>query len=140
MLLILLGLAQLPFWGILYESWRRDKKDFKRVKNALILELRENIETAKVVVNIATNHGFPVPLFRDDTWHLVVSSVELKQFGGTRVEDPIYDLGYIYSCIRVLNQTILARQTLIFSTLRAMDIYKNTLSDVDSSLKTMLSA
>ena len=102
-----------------------------------MLELDQNLEIAKGIVDLVDAHVFPVPLLREEAWHILISSEQLKKFGGERVEDPILELGYIYRKIALINQTILSRQSLIFGAVRAMgNLYQQSLTDIDGFIKT----
>jgi hypothetical protein len=117
-------------------SWSKGKQEFARIKKCIMLELDQNLEIAKDIVSTVNTHTFPVPLLRDEAWHILISSEQLKRFGGERVEDPILELGYIYRRIALINQTVLSRQFLIFGTLRAMGkLYQKTLYGVDEVIK-----
>ena len=132
-LTIIFGLLGAIGTGSFIYSWWKGKEEFKRIKKCIRLELLENLDLATEIVSTAKIHGFPIPLFRDEVWHLLLSSEQLKKFGGQRVEDPIYELGYIYRKMRYINQVILSRQYFIFSSFRAMgDLYKKTLNDTDN--------
>jgi len=75
---------------------------------------------AKDILATTEVHGFVVPLLRDDAWHILLTSGQLKRFGGQRVEDPVFELGYIYRKITVINQAKLSRQLLVVSAVRAI--------------------
>jgi len=121
--------------AVIITVWK-SRKEFARIKKCIMLELDQNLEIAKEIVSTVNAHTFPVPLLRDEAWHILISSEQLKKFGGERVEDPILELGYIYRKIAMINQTILSRQFLIFGTLRAMgNLYQQTLYGVDEVIK-----
>jgi len=120
----------------LVTSWWRSKKEFERVKQSIILELGQNLELAKDILDSVSVHGFVVPLLRDDAWHILLASGQLKKFGGDRTEDPIFELGHIYRKIAIVNQSILSRQLLVVSTVRAMgDLYTKSLIAVEALIK-----
>lgn len=130
-LTILFGLfGAIGTGSFIYSLWK-GKQEFDRVKRYLRLELLENLDLGTEIVSKAKIHGFPLPLFRDEAWHLLISSEQLKKFGGQRIEDPIYALGDIYRKMKLINQVIISRQSFIFSTFRAMDLYKKTLNEID---------
>lgn len=117
-------------------NWLTGKKEFDRIKQSVILELQLNIEVTQQILNSVQVHGTIIPLLKDDSWHLILTSGQLKKFGGDRVEDPIYALGSIYRKIAIINQTILARQMLTFSTVRAMgDLYKQSLFQLEEFIR-----
>jgi len=121
-------------------SWWRDKQEFERIKQSIILELGQNSEVAKDILAAIEVHGFVVPLLRDDAWHILLTSGQLKRFGGQRVEDPVFELGYIYRKITVINQAILSRQLLVVSAVRAMgDLYTKSLLGVEDFIKVNVS-
>jgi hypothetical protein len=137
--LILTVFNLLGFGGIvsaLVVLWFKNKQEFMRVKKCIILELKQNLQIASEIVSFVNAHTFPVPLLREEAWRILLSSGQLKKFGGERVEDPIRELSYIYSKIAVINQTILSRHSLIFGSVRAMGkLYQKTLFDVDAVIK-----
>lgn len=133
-LLNLFGISSIM--GALINSWWKSKQEFLRVKKSILLELDQNLEIARDIVSTVNVHTFPVPLLRDEAWHILISSEQMKRFGGERVEDPILELGYVYRKITLINQTVLSRQFLIFGTVRAMgDLYQKTLYGVDEVIK-----
>lgn len=101
-----------------------------------MLELNQNLEIAKGIADLVNAHIFPIPLLKEEAWHILISSDQLKKFGGERAEDPILELGYIYRKIALINQTILSRQSLIFGTVRAMgNLYQQSLNSIDGFIK-----
>ena len=132
-LLNLLGFGAIV--SALFVSWWKSKQEFIRIKNCILLELKDNLEIAKQIVSSMDAHTFPTPLLREEAWHILMSSEQIKKFGGQRVEDPILELGYIYRKVSLINQTILSRQSLIFSAIRASSQYDKILNEVDASIK-----
>jgi ubiquinone biosynthesis protein COQ9 len=121
--------------GALIFSWWKSNQEFIRIKNCILLELKGNLEIAKQIVSSMDAHTFPAPLLREEAWHILMSSEQIKKFGGQRVEDPILELGYIYRKISLINQTILSRSSLVFGAIRASRQYDEILNGVDASIK-----
>jgi hypothetical protein len=124
----------------LVSSWWRDMQEFKRIKYSIILELEQNLEMAKDVLDATNVHGFIIPLLKDDAWHVLLTSGQLKRFGGEHAEDPLSQLSRIYRKITIINQAILSRQLLVVSILRAMgDLYTKSLYGIEEFIKTNVS-
>lgn len=116
-------------------SWWKGKKEYDRIKSCLKLELDFNLDISKEIVSSMEVHSFTVPLLKEEAWHILMSSDQLKKFGGQRVEDPILELGYIYRKISLVNQTILSRQSITSGAVRTSPSYYGIVNRVDSVIK-----
>jgi len=111
------------------------RREFDRIKRAIIMELTINLDLLQEIKRKAEGHIYPMPLLKDVAWNILLSSPQLAKFGGDRPDDPIILLSNIYTIISVLNQMIRDRNLLPFSMLRATNIYTETLETFDKSIE-----
>ena len=111
------------------------RREFDRIKRAIIMELTVNLELLEDIRQKAVNHAYPMPVLKDVAWNILLSSPQLAKFGGDKPNDPIMLLSAIYTTIGVLNQTIRERNILPFSAFRAMNIYSETLRGIDGFIE-----
>ena len=112
------------------------RQEFKRLKRVIRMELSTNLLLLEDLKRKASKHGFPMPILKDIGWHILLSSSQLKKFGGDKPSDPIILLSAIYTRIGFLNQTIRIRDQIPFSAFRAMgNIYNETLKGIDEFLE-----
>jgi len=98
------------------------------------MELHENALSAQAILGATSSHGFPAPLLSDDAWKIALSNEQLPKFGIRQVTDPVWQLAGLYTRIKLVNQVILARQWLVFSTIRVSTEYDQILHLVDDFL------
>ena len=115
-------------------SCASSRREFDRIKRAIIMELAINLDLLEVIKQKAVNHRYPMPLLKDVAWNILLSSPQLAKFGGDQPDDPIILLSDIYTTISVLNQMIRDRNILPFSAFRAASIYTETLEALDKSI------
>ena len=111
------------------------RREFDRIKRAIIMELTINLDLLQEIKRKAEGHIYPMPLLKDVAWNILLASPQLAKFGGDRPDDPIILLSNIYTIISVLNQMIRDRNLLPFSMLRATNIYTETLETFDKSIE-----
>lgn len=115
-------------------SYRRRKLEFQKIRNVLIVELEENVFAAKGGLSSALSHTLPIPLLSDDGWRIILSSDQVCKFVIPRADDPLRQLSDIYGRVRLVNQMILLRQSMVFSVIRTSRRYDEILGKVDSFL------
>ena len=116
-------------------SWINSRREFNRIKRAIIMELTINLNLLQEIKQKAEGHIYPMPLLKDVAWNILLSSPQLTKFGGDQSDDPIILLSDIYTTISVLNQMIRDRNILPFSAFRAASIYTETLETFDKSIE-----
>jgi len=116
-------------------SWINSCREFDRIKRAIIMELIINLDLLQEIKQKAEGHIYPMPLLKDMAWNILLSSPQLRKFGGDQSDGPITLLSDIYTTISVLNQMIRDRNVLPFSAFRATNIYTETLENFDKSIE-----
>ena len=67
----------------------RSRREFDRIKRAIIVELTVNLELLEDIRQKAVNHAYPMSVLKDVAWNILLSSPQLAKFGGDKPNDPI---------------------------------------------------
>lgn len=110
--------------------WWEEKKEFRRIRDALCNEMAQNERMIQRNLEIirkgrdgstGTMHAHPFPLFylNDFAWKLILTSGKsAKLKGKTKGGDILSDIGDMYAQVDLINQVIAARPPILFGPLR----------------------
>lgn len=98
------------------------------------MELHENALSAQAVLSAAYSHSYSASLLSDDAWKMALSSEQITTFGVRQMSDPLWQLSGLYARTKLVNQVILARQSLVLSTIQGSIQYEQVLHALDGYL------